>query len=253
MTDIKEQPIIMSAESIRAILAGHKTQTRRVVTPQPEPPSPDTEGLRGEVDADGRILWRWSQDGHAREWGWARRFPWRVGVRLWVREAWQAGMSDNGPCVAYKADMDRFYPDWQGWREFPYALYPTNAWRQGHWIADVERRGPYQSSIHMPRWASRLTLEITEVRVERVRDITEADARAEGARDYIQGISGPVRSDRLTNLACRYTKRIDPKATVCNDRGYFAALWDEINARRGYSWLANPWVFAITFRKVEMP
>ena len=96
-------------------------------------------------------------------------------------------------------------------------------------------------SIHMPRWASRITLEITEVRVERLNDISEADAKSEGVQPYIFG-HGPV-SDSAYNAEGGYH----------NGRGYrdgFEILWDSINGKK-HPWDSNPWVWVIAFKTVE--
>lgn len=90
--------------------------------------------------------------------------------------------------------------------------------------------GKTYPSIHMPRWASRLTLEITGARVERVQEIGEADAKAEGIRDLL------TRPDTVT---------VKP-ATAC-----FIRLWDSINATRSFGWDANPWVWVVEFKRVE--
>jgi hypothetical protein len=124
------------------------------------------------------------------------------GDRLWVRETWHP--SDSGPEL-YAADYD-----------------------------SKERAGveAWKPSIHMPRRASRITLEVTDVRVERLQDITEDEARAEGC----DGKSCPVGNLRAWSASqCRYQ---------------FAWLWDEINGSRA-AWSDNPYVWAITFRRIQ--
>jgi len=132
--------------------------------------------------------------------------------QLWVREsAWYPPLGDKFS-VQYCADVDE--------------ATLRNARR------DLPRQGwRFHASIHMPRWASRITLEIEDVQVERVRDITEEDARAEGAPDMggIEAYSG------------RHLRA---------HRDGFHFLWDEINFERGFGWNVNPWVWAITFRRV---
>lgn len=88
----------------------------------------------------------------------------------------------------------------------------------------------WKPSIHMPRWASRITLEVAGVRVERVQDITDADALAEGC------------------IGKRQLMHVETEAT---HRSSFSVLWDSINAARGYSWASNPWVWVVAFRRVE--
>lgn len=161
MTAIKERPILMSSPMVRAIQAGLKTQTRRIVRGA-EGFTTATEIL--ESDGDPVAFWRFSRSG-----GFDGRFaeipcPYgRVGDRLWVRETWRYGDLGHGACVEYRAGgpalgilRDDLNPPYRG---------PETKWRP---------------SIHMPRWASRILLEIIDVRVERLSDISEADAIAEG-------------------------------------------------------------------------
>lgn len=169
--EAKERPILFSAPMVRAILAGSKTQTRRVVK---------THELMHEFCC-----------------------PYGVpGERLWVRETFWArkGIFPNAvpgyhDLVFYRADPDP--------------------------APNLDRPLTWKPSIFMPRWASRLTLEITEVRLERLMSITHADAIAEG----ITGEQSP--------------------------RAGYAALWDTINAKRGFDWASNPWVWALTFKMLE--
>jgi hypothetical protein len=117
--------------------------------------------------------------------------------------------------------------------------FKASAWRnsdsdEGHRFAErCDRHQQWRPSIHMPRWASRITLEITEVRAERVQEISEGDAKAEGC-----GLGCTVKSERFG----RY---------MSAGQYAFASLWDSINANRGLGWEANPWVWVIGFRKLE--
>ena len=201
------RPILMSAPMVRALLAGTKTQTRRIVKPQPN--ARCTEAF---VGCDG--IWRFS-------WPTARApmssaaddvlCPYgKPGDMLWVRETWAVGTIYDG-------------------------IAPRNVPECGvRYAATNERIGiKDRQSIHMPRWASRLTLEITEVRVERLQDITEADAKAEGAEQLSMDDDG-----NFYRLAGQGTYRT----------GY-AGLWNHINGdKAGMSWDDNPWVWALTFK-----
>lgn len=131
------------------------------------------------------------------------------GDRLWVREAWQA-IDGNERALRI---MTEPHPS-RGWIEYA-ATVP-----EGH-----EPPPRWRPSIHMPRWASRITLEVTGVRVERLQDISEADATAEG----VSAIPDEMR---------RATPRCD-----------FQALWQSINGPD--SWAANPWVWIVEFRRIE--
>lgn len=193
---MKERPIIFSAPMVRAILAGNKTQTRRVVNVK-----------RGHRMVTDEGLWQCEDD----------RCPYgERGNRLWVRETWwkgsededEAPSKDRGSPTEYKADSGAAAPggwDWMRRSDRP----PWARWR---------------SPLHMPRWASRITLEIVDVRVQRVQDITEGDARAEGV-DPMLVLPGDVLSHVVA----------------------FGMLWDSINHKRA-SWDSNPWVWALTFK-----
>lgn len=192
----RERPILFSGAMVRAILDGAKTQTRRVVTRRV-----NDEGqwvvTRPGGWADGRPHTSEEIVGQ----GW--RCPYgQPGDRLWVRETWWPRCGDAHLYgireVVYRCD----YGGTGG------CLTPRS-WRP---------------SIHMPRWASRLTLELTAVRVQRVQEISKEDATAEGF-------------ERTPCLP------IDP-------RDWFRGRWDALNAKRGYPWDANPWVWALTFRRV---
>lgn len=217
---MRERPILFSGPMVRAILDGRKTQTRRVMTPQP--PCGTTYVIAGEDENRALCI----SDNESGEFLWPidpwRKCPYGVpGDRLWVKEAWQP----------YHAAKEIYYPANGAW-----GIYPD----QGDWFAaDWERRGATKAmtgrpSIHMPRWASRLTLEITRVRVERVQEISEADARAEGvdATAPLYGDSGGYQHE--------------------GHKETFRSLWDSINGKRkGCSWADNPWVWVIKFRKLE--
>jgi hypothetical protein len=185
--EMTDRPILFSAPMIQALLAGAKTQTRRQLR----------ECTRFTAD---RGIIHMTPDALA-ESGFAHTVcPYGVpGDRLWVREAW-----------ATHACFDDLPP-----REIKGSF---------HYQADGEiQTGKGRPSIHMPRWASRILLEVTEVRVERLRDISRGDAMAEGCP--------------FPNMA----KGDDP-------RQWYAELWNQINGPG--SWDANPWVWVVSFRRV---
>ena len=205
-----EHPILMSGTLVRATLSGAKTQTRRLITPLPEPPFMPQQswGPKGLEIAFGPTNRR--EDGGPRWW----RCPFGgVGDRLWVRETWAclSGVVRPGEPLAYRADT-----------------------------AGGERvrvDAPWRPSIHMPRWASRLTLEITEVRAQRLQDCSEEDARAEGVHHLTRMLLDATIPDDVA------------AATRGGARSAFAALWDTISGKRA-TWASNPWVWAITYRVV---
>ncbi len=183
---MKERPILMSAPMVRAILEGRKTQTRRVYKPR-------------EVDN--------VEDPHGALFAFPTPYG-SPGDRLWVRETWSHDAHDLDTCRAAHEDAS------PGIGYGPY-------YRSTEVAPDTLRWKP---SIFMPRWASRITLEVTEVRVQRLQEISEDDAKAEGCEP-----SG--------------------SAGFATARGLYAALWDSINGARA-PWPSNPWVWAITFRRL---
>lgn len=204
MVEIKERPILFSGEMVRAILDGRKTQTRRVVKPQPADDVIVTVANAGgcvalmeyfgDLDAP-MICCPYGQPGD----------------RLWVRETWtQNAVGD----YLYCAD----------WKNSGYE-YEGVGWKP---------------SIHMRREASRLTLEVVSVRVERVNAISEDDAYAEGVT-LPNGEPGIVNDAELGRVV-KY-----------GHYQQFATLWDKINGQRDkgkYAWARNPWVWVVEFKRV---
>lgn len=197
---MKERPIIFSAPMVRAILSGAKTQTRRVMK------------VRCHVicEGDDGKLWPWSEDAELAEDFWHPCPFGKPGDRLWVRETWGAWPHMLG---GFQRESLRYRADGEYQNEH-------GAWR-------------WMSPIHMPRWASRITLEITDVRVERLQDISESDAIAEGCR--------PVRPEIVLDGLVARTGR-----SAVDE---YCQLWESIHGPE--SWSANPWVWVIEFKKLE--
>ena len=201
-----ERPILFSGEMVRAILEGRKTQTRRVIKPQP------SGGVRwNAVVLNGYGGWT---DGH----GAPLRCPYgQPGDKLWVRETiyeYEYGV------WCYRADGEYVRCD------------PADKGKMLAWAHHKKTRSC--SSIHMPRWASRITRVITEIRAERVQDISEADAMAEGVS--------------VSHYYCEEPTDKHEGLHRCDPIGKFRTLWDSINAKRGYPWDDNLWVWAISFK-----
>lgn len=254
---MKERPIIFSGDSVRAILEGRKTQTRRVAGLE------DVNGYPGLLDGmsplgplgykgfevndynlkpsmkrkfkKSPLLFHWFL-GERRSLNEINPIPVRCpygapGDWLWVRETWQAlqPLKDipleiinprPGICaLAYEADEgERF----EKYKTFGSKLY----------------QGPWRSPLFMPRWASRITLELTGVRVERVQEISEADAIAEGIE----------RINDHPHWAWKdYTGNGQDLSPIMS----YQSLWDSLNARRGYPWASNPYVWVLEFKRID--
>lgn len=232
---MRERPILFSSEMVRAILDGRKTQTRRVCKgdwSHAHPACPG--GICGVYhNRDGTFTGKYLDCPYG-----------GPGDRLWVRETWadvhplraegrysqpgRAGIPGPPPVayrVIYRADGEGVPALYHGTYEHPYRTLTPNLKRPA---GDWQEPFCWSPSIHMPRWASRITLEIVGVRVERVRDISQRDAAAEGV-DYIP--SAPAALDHRTA---------------------FAGLWNKLNAARGYGWDVNPWVWVVEFCRLEV-
>lgn len=233
---MSDKPILFSGTMVRALLAGTKTQTRRVLKPQP------VQNAAG--------LWTWQRrgvevQGDGLELALAQRIA--IGDRLWVRESWQAGASGDGPQLSYAATPDFFAIDaWDGPDEgagpsFNYERCPGADFC--HWLPDViSNGGPWRPSIHMPRWASRLTLTVTDVRVERLQDISDDDVTAEGCRRITDhGMDGWEYHGQ------HWATFPDGTNACCfkHAQDSYRQLWEIINGPG--AWEANPWVAAYTF------
>jgi len=226
----KERPIIFSGPMVNAILRGEKTQTRRIINHPGNMPHFD------------RLLCDWALSGDPHQWDgkeYIRRWQgmglkppppkvgdwiWEiqsdvddtvtlpvpcpygdVGDRLWVREVWKSHGREGRTCP---------YP----------AIY-----RAEYTYEKVGKAlGPWKSPIHMPRWASRIDLEITARTAARLHDITEEDAQAEGINGH-EALVGQVANPYVTS---------------------YADYWDALNGKR-YPWESNPWVWVLTLRRIE--
>jgi hypothetical protein len=207
---MKERPILMSAPMVRAILAGTKVQTRRVV--KPEPAGSVTTIYRPFANEPNNLHFYADNVGFIR---WYGGCPYgQPGDRLWVREAWKAHTT-----------FDHLPP-----REIP----QSHVWYMADDGYKAESR--YRQGMFMPRWASRITLEVTGGRVERLQDISEADAQAEGVTPKWE----PGCSGRLMEALGGFSFR--PAASA------YAELWEQINGPG--SWDANPWVWVVEFKRV---
>lgn len=216
---MKERPILMTPENAQKCFDGVKMQTRRIIKPQPP---------------DGATVWQ--SEGIGDTWQVRRCDPWHsikcpygtAGDRLWIREAWQekawslTELNRAGFLSAPKKPHETYL------NQDLYAIH------KGGYNTAIGDPGRWTPSLRMPRWACRTVVEITEIRVQRVQKISEEDAIEEGVCDT-----------PFYDEAERYVSAGAPRAVEILA---FAYLWQSINGPE--SWAQNPWVWAITFKKV---
>ena len=216
---MKERPILFSGEMVRKILEDKKSQTRRVMKPQP-------------VKANNGF-WNWAGAGWSRDdvslvvpgHSMANRCPFgQIGDLLWVRETWAHDDMDckdvscgNRDHIWWKANETKIVAD---------SFAGSARWRP---------------SIFMPHWASRIHLKIVDIRVERLQHISKEDARAEGV-----GHIWEWNKERASKHP-EHFKRGVLNPYVAN----YSVLWDELNSQRGFGWDVNPWVWVIVFKRAE--
>ncbi|MGJ5858285.1 hypothetical protein [Serratia sp. G204Y] len=218
---MKERPVIFNGEMVRAILDGRKTQTRRTLNWKRQP-------YTEMAERDDGSLWPWAEDGERGGDIWFSCPFGEVGDRLWVRETFAGHYLDDDQIQDIKDGRDKA----EDLCEY-----------RADYSDDADCVDGWTPSIHMPRWASRITLEITAVRVERLNDISEEDARAEGVRAIENNFgNGPAYCDyllpNLNDTAEWYNRASDS----------FKSLWKSIYGVE--NWRANPWVWVIEFRRV---
>lgn len=231
---MRERPILFSTPMVQAILVGRKTVTRRVLKPQPDSDGgpPLATGWFHPETADGgpgpHTFGVYGVDWHV-------RCPYGApNDRLWVRETFAPVNAHGHKCAARDAAFVVLRDGAQQYRDgMPIPALPKYA-------PDAFDGIEWRPSIHMPRWASRITLEVVSVRVERLQEITEEDARAEGVRPSDAAVVFQ------NDASGRPHQRSDMGMTHL---GAFAVLWDQINGKRA-PWVSNPWVWRVEFRRV---
>ncbi len=220
--EANERPILFSGPMVRAILSGAKSQTRRVIKTKPGEEFCDLNGLGNAVfTADSRTY---------RE---VRNPYGEVGDRLWVREKWGAEFNQR-----FRDEHGLSAPDYltDGVTNEPTAIYAAD--RNFPMLINEEFHAEHhhvawRPSIHMRRAASRIILELTGVRVERLQDITERDAISEGIKYF----GSPTAEHILRGTFVRQ----------------FAEAWGRLNAKRGAGWDVNPFVWVLSFRRFPSP
>ena len=219
---MKERPILFSGSMVRAILSGAKTQTRRVVKIPPHIAHGELSLTRMQDSYPDGTRPIWGDDYEPNLFSTRNRFG-RMGDWLWVRETWNVVPVGRPAPLCGTDGIPKSLPD--GWG----VMYQASG-------DCCTKLVGWRPSIHMPRWASRITLEIVSVRVERLNEITEEDAKAEGL-------------DIVSDGGARCGIMGLPESWSDDPRVSYQALWESINGPG--SWDANPYVWVIEFRRVE--
>ncbi len=245
---MKEYPILFKGDMVRAILEGRKTETRRIVKPTVKGCTVGVYTTAGKVMLNDVV--NVQEDGD----------PWtgikcpygQVGDRLWVRETWADTSGENGPMISYRAKggCDRFLVN----ESYPvdYSLYPKCNFTM--WCTDLRSGAKghnWRPSIFMPRWASRITLEIIEISVERVQDMDNDNAISEGINEYWIDYDDGGGYWNVPALWTNPDGKIIKKIQTEDPIEAFSNLWDSINKKRGFGWDSNPWVWVVKFKRVE--
>lgn len=228
MSQAKERPILFGGPMVRALLDGHKTVTRRPVKHQPFDLSWSRRDhsfnyVSGRAANGDEVDGFWAYT--TRSGGqWEAKCPYgQPGDRLWVRETWLEDPEDDGSWG---------YTQYMGCKGSPLSDIPKRFQKPGHCLYRACWAGSaltWRPSIHMPRWASRILLEITDVHVERLQDISEKQALAEGVMSA--------------------ERDIDPDGNDYSPLELFGGLWVKLNGMD--SWSANPWVWVVEFKRVQ--
>lgn len=223
MTKITERGLIFNGEMVRAILDGRKTQTRRII----KDCTVGRDSISKFIQIEKKFIGCYPEDVPEliRE-----CCPYGVpGDRIWVRETFQGPLFDFEQMEAYQEDSSKF-------KKPEFCVYKADGKPAPEFFdADDNLHCGWRPSIHMPRWASRITLEITGVRVEQLKSISEEEARSEGVARLREG----------------FWKHYQPGWTQhqLSARGSFATLWDSIYGSG--EWDRNPWVWVVEFNRIE--
>lgn len=225
-----ERPILFSGSMVRAILAGNKTQTRRVVRPQPRKVDDAFDGTWEFPGEPGHHYDDLTAAYRMRE-----SSPYKPGDVLWVREShWRF----TG--IPHEGEAPRSFLRAPGGDPHQARCYDDQPELEALRRSAIVVRVP---SIHMPRWASRITLEVENVRVERLQRISEFNARAEGIERLKsgRGFYDPTVSKGMVRVGYYLSTATEA----------FSILWDSIYGKKpGHSWGDSPWVWAVTFKRV---
>jgi hypothetical protein len=233
---------------VRAILEGRKTQARQVMSIKKHRHftefQPSTTPGYDWCFRDAEM--RWHDYEHDRLLG---ILPIQTGDMLWVREAWRMPKAfDIKPAELASLCIDARWK--RAWIPIQYEANRTRV----NWYYWNYAPGCHRSALHMPRWASRLTLRVTDVRVQRLQEISEDDAISEGCEAQLECCGNPNVHVTKTEHGWPtdgYEECCGAPDLVSTAVDAFSGLWDSLNAKRGYGWDANPWVIACTFEPIH--
>ncbi len=218
---MRDIPILFSTPMVQAILDLRKNMTRRLNNLEEINQEPERWSFKGlDFNFSKGILVAEFYDGHGR--GRSIKCPWQPGNLLWVRETWQ--------CVKYDS-MDGDLSYGVEFKDGARKYFEFDDNERYHQFGKFAFKEGWQPSIYLPKEAARIWLEVTNVRVERLQELTEEDAIKEG----VLSLGDPSAE---SNWGIGFAK-------AC-----FRKLWDSLNAKRGYGWDPNPWVWVISFKKV---
>lgn len=227
-----ERPILFSPPMVLATMDGNKTQTRRII--------------KSEIALDWLDNAKFNPEFVAHPENDMCKYG-KIGDRLWVRETWKYNnwTEDGIPFIEYRADgsvLLREHPE--EWADRVENIWAELSDPQNYEIDNAARDRKFRPSIHMPRWVSRTNLEITNIRAERLNDISEADAKAEGINCY------QFFPDDGFPICSGYTHLPDDGncGLYSTAKEAFKNLWEIINGES--SWDQNPWVWVIDFKRI---
>lgn len=262
---MKERPVLFNGAMVQAILDGRKTQTRRPVTPQPPATAVKPWCIVHSSDSSRTGTWGWTDSVGAEPPRYVVdgvRCPLGVaGEQLWVRESFYVARP-----LQQEIDEEDFYDRCKAWERVDGSLpvKREDAWVVRYAADEAWPAGWFRPSIHMPRWASRIQLETEWIRVQRLHEITDEEAIAEGIaplftdeemrqRPELESCRGMWRN--YLWHGCARGKVMDQWAYQSSGylsaRDSFSSLWESVYGAG--SWAANPWVRAVNFKRVEKP
>lgn len=252
---MKEIPVTLYSHEVLAILEGRQTQFRRPIKPQPFPNKP--EGILRGAHIEGDFCWphpdtksvRTISNSISKPNGpddWVKdHSKFKPGDRLWVKEGFVLGITAGTEYGGWPYESDEYSGPIP--KEKPHMSTQTSP--GGWWVsyrADEDDEGGWRPSSHMPRWASRITLEVTNVRVERLHSISHDDVEAEG----VEMIDRPTGGDDYEIFYRNYSRDAAQEWPWFNEyhaQDSYRSLWISIHGQK--SWDANPWVYVVEFKK----